>query len=144
MTVILEQINVPESGVVRIHVDQTAEIRISAAEAQKVARRWVREYVSMMMSADRPTLTLAENIVWRVPITFATTHLGTVGKVGTIDVDVQTGQIIDTTEHQQAMLIATAQAISSRLPPYQPRQAMPADVISSDLPRSPSLQLPED
>ncbi len=81
MTVILDQISIPETGVVHIHVDQTVDIQVSAETARKQVRRWLHEDVSLMMSAATPTLTLTERIVWRVPVLLSKTHLGSVRQV---------------------------------------------------------------
>ncbi len=143
MMVILDQVELPETGVVRIQVDQTADIRISAEAARKRVRRWLREDVSLMMSANTPTLTLTERIVWRVSVTLSKTHLGTVGQIGTVDVDVLSGEIVDISESKKSALTTAAQAVSSTLPIYQPRQSVPQQFIPHNLPSSPILQLPE-
>lgn len=142
MTVILDDITIPETGVVRIQVDQTAHIQVSAEKARKRVRRWLREDVALLLSAQTPMLTLAERIVWRVPVTLSKTHLGTIGQVGTVDVDVLTGELIDTTEIDKASLIQAAQALSHSLPPYQPRQEIADTYLPDQLPRAPLLQLP--
>ena len=47
------------------------------------------------IGADEPALIVTgERVVWRVPLFIALPGLGRLGKVGTIDVDVKTGEIL--------------------------------------------------
>ena len=142
MNIILEQANVPKTGVFRIHVDRIADVRISAEDARKSVRRWLQTHVTMMMSAELPTLTLTRQIVWRVPIVFTSPHQGKIGEIGTVDVEVQTGHIIDTTEQKKSELLTAAKKLSKALPAYQPRQSFPMHLTPHHLPRSPILELP--
>ena len=46
MAVILDQIEVPETGVVRVQVDEAAEVWVSAEAARKIARCGVSRQVT--------------------------------------------------------------------------------------------------
>ena len=46
-----------------------------------------------MMHAGEPALVVDERIQWRVPVILSQTSRGDVGEVGSIDVDVETGQL---------------------------------------------------
>jgi hypothetical protein len=46
-----------------------------------------------MMHAGEPILVVGERICWRVPIILSQTSKGDVGETGSIDVDVETGQL---------------------------------------------------
>jgi hypothetical protein len=58
-----------------------------------------------MMHAGEPTLVLDERICWRVPIILSLTSRGDIGEVGSLDIDVETGQL-----HVTLQLIAEINA----------------------------------
>ena len=66
---------------------------------------FVLSEVSYMMHAGEPQLVLDARIYWRVPVVLSLTSHGDVGEVGTIDVDVETGQM-----HVTPQLITEIQA----------------------------------
>lgn len=132
MTILLDQYPLPERGPVKLTIDQTFEICVTAAEARRQVDRWLFDQVSYMMTAEAPILVLGERIVWRVPAILTASHVGKVGQVGTVDVDVQTGQMDDT----PALIAALQQAgieLGKRLPPYQPGRSLPVEYWANDI-----------
>ena len=55
MTVVLENLIIPERGVLELNVNQSIEIKVTAEEARRKVNRWLLDYVSYMMHADPPT-----------------------------------------------------------------------------------------
>ena len=49
--------------------------------------------ISYMMHAGEPDLILGERICWRVPVILSLPSIGDLGEVGSLDVDVETGQM---------------------------------------------------
>ena len=49
--------------------------------------------ISTNMHAAEPTLIVGDRICWRVPVILSMPPTGDRGEVGTIDVDVETGQL---------------------------------------------------
>jgi hypothetical protein len=69
-------------------------------------------------------------------------HLGQVGTVGLIDVDVVTGAMTNTPE-TKAEIERQAEALAQRLPPYQPKGETPAAYLPKHVPPAPKLILNE-
>jgi hypothetical protein len=68
-----------------------------------------------MMRASDPNLVVAERLYWRVPVILSLTSQGEVGQVGTLDVDVETGQLHVTPQHI-AEINARAQGLAFSSP----------------------------
>jgi hypothetical protein len=57
---------------------------------------FVADEISTNMHAGEPRLVVGERICWRVPVILSMPPSGDRGEVGTIDVDVETGQVMIT------------------------------------------------
>ena len=68
---------------------------------------------------------------------------GRVGDVGTVDVEVQTGEM-DNSPKRKAEIEHCAMKLAARLPPYQPLQTIPEQSIPKHLSPVSTLILPED
>ena len=143
MTIVLDSYIIPEKGMVELKVDRAFEIKVTAEEARRRVNRWLHDEVSMLMRALSPSLVVGEQIVWRVPASLGMPHLGQVGTVGTVDVDVTTGEMTNTSECK-AELERCAKALANRLPPYQPRKKTPPEYVAKNVPPAPNLHIPED
>jgi hypothetical protein len=75
-----------------------ADVNYSAYAARRKVSRFVADEISYLMRGGEPTLAIAERICWRVPVLLTLPPQGPVGTVGTIDVDVETGQLYITPE----------------------------------------------
>ena len=96
-TIILDEIDLPESGPAEIQVTRTFTIGISATRARRTVNGWLFLKVSTSMLGDTPSLVVVDRVVWRVPILFTATHVGPVGTIGSVDVDVESGKILPET-----------------------------------------------
>ena len=142
MVIMLEQLPIPETGYFEIDVQRTVEITVSAKQARKIAKKWAMDYVSCMMSAELPTLTLGEQTIWRVPITFYATRVGRVGVAGTVDVDVLTGSLLNR-EASKRSIIEMSQEMARKLPPVQWQQTVADEFIPKHIPQAMMAKLPE-
>src|SRR5262245_38817820 len=124
MTIIIDAYTIPEKGKVELNVKRSFEIKITAEEARYKVRWWLRDEVSMLIDADPPTLVVGQQIVWRVPAVFSAPSIGRVGVVGTVEVDVTTGEMNATAECKAAIQ-SQAEEMAERLPPYQPKGSVP-------------------
>jgi hypothetical protein len=95
MHIILDNYPIPEQGQVNIDVQFSLEINIDVYTARKIANSWLFNAVSYMIGAGNPTLVLSQRPTWRVPAWIAFPGLSYRNIVGVIDVDVQTGEIIE-------------------------------------------------
>jgi len=95
----------PKTGRLEVDIKVVADVNVSAYAARQKVNDFVLSDISYMMHAGDPTLVLAERIRWRVPVILSLTSRGDVGEVGTVDVDVETGQM-----HVTPQLIAEINA----------------------------------
>ena len=98
MHVILDNYPIPEQGQVDIDVRFSFEINIDTLEARKVVNAWLLNEVSYMIGAGKATLVLSQRPTWRVPAWIAFSGEPQKNIVGVVDVDVQTGEIINPNE----------------------------------------------
>jgi hypothetical protein len=91
------------------------QINIPAEEAQRRVSLFVLKEISNLMHGETPVLVIGERACWRVPVhlTFPTT--GNVGQVGSIDVDVSSGEL-QVPPETIAQIEANAQDIAQRTP----------------------------
>jgi hypothetical protein len=122
MMVIFDNITIPEKGLLEINIQRTVEIIITAEQARKRVSFWLTDQVSYMMGAEPPDLAIGNQAVWRVPVSISYPQIGKLGNIGTIDVDVQTGEL-NTTQALQAELEQRGTEIVERLLPDKPRPA---------------------
>jgi hypothetical protein len=101
MTIILDNYTLPEKGPVTVAV--SFEIKVTAEEARHIVNRWLLNEVSYLLGADPPTLVVGEQVVWRVPAWIGFPSTGRVGVIGTVDVDVKTGELLNPLERKAAI-----------------------------------------
>lgn len=125
-----------------MNTNRSFEIKVTAEEARRQVNRWLHHEVSMLLRALPPTLVVGERVVWRVPASLGLPHLGQAGTVGVVEVDVTAGAMNNTPECQ-AEIEHCAEALATRLPPYQPKSEVPAEYIPKNIPPAPQLILDE-
>jgi len=125
---------------VELDIHRTFEIKVTAEQAQRQVNRWLFTEVSCMMGARTPTLVVGEQVVWRVPAVLTASHIGEVGVVGEIDVDVQNGEM-DNTPARMAKLQACAIELGEKIPPYMPRTVSPEYLAKDFQPTHPKPTL---
>lgn len=96
MAVALESLSRPYSGRLDVDVRLSCEVNYTAVVARRRVSGYVASNVSVLMGGEDPTLVLADRIVWRVPVVLTMPGHGVLGRVGEIDVDVETGEILVT------------------------------------------------
>lgn len=127
MTIIFDQYTVPETKGV-FEIKKLVTLNVTAAEAQKIAGRWLRDEVAFRLTAMNPTLVIEdERTVWRVPAMYTSTHIGHVGEVGTVNIDVETEKIYASNELKDSML-SQIMFLAKTLPPFEPRKLEGADI----------------
>lgn len=144
MTIVLENLNIPERGVLELDFKQSIEIKVTAEEARRKVNRWLLEYVSYMMHADPPTLVMdGHQATWRVPAILTNSRVGDVGVAGTVDVDVYTGRMDDSQERIKQITDCALEMVKD-LPPYQPRQTVPEEFIPKDIAQAELIEITDD
>lgn len=148
MTVILNHYVLPDTkGAFEIRQDIT--INVTAVEARRMVRRWLSNEVAFMITATEPTLVVhKDHAVWLVPAVLTATHVGHVGQVGTVEVDVATEEMLVNDALKESILQKTME-LAKTLPPYQLHQAEGEAVNSivqnyTPTPRVESKQSPQE
>lgn len=83
----------PEIGRFDLSVDISTMINVSPEEAVRKVNRFVHRKISYLMRGEKPDLLVAQRVYWRVPVYLAFPSHGSLGEVGSIDVDVETGEL---------------------------------------------------
>jgi hypothetical protein len=96
MEATIEQL--PHAGQIQLAIQVSANMDYSASAARRMVGRFLADEIGYLLRAGEPTLVVAEHICWRVPALLAFPETSPVGTVGTVDVDVQTGQLYITPE----------------------------------------------
>ena len=98
MSVQLDQVALARSGQVEVNIRLHADIHVTASMAQRRVSRLVISELGNLLYGGEPTLVVGERICWRVPVMLAYPDAGPVGQAGTLDVDVETGEVLATPE----------------------------------------------
>lgn len=144
MAIILDLYTVPKKGKVELKVNRSFEIKVTSEEARHQVNRWLLNEVSYMMATDLPTLVVGERVAWRVPAWFGAPHLGRIGVVGAIDVDVETGELSNLAECK-AEIEQNLDRLKPQISPYQLRSIDEGQAYQAkNIPPAPSLILPNE
>jgi hypothetical protein len=143
MTILLDPYVIPKKGKVKLKVERSFEIKVTAEEAQRQVNRWLLNEVSYLIGADPPTLVVGEQVVWRVPAWIGFPHTGRVGVVGMVDVDVTTG-VMNNMPECKAEIERRAEELAARQPPYQPKGEVPEEFLPIHIPSAPKVTITED
>jgi len=84
---------IPRGSAVSLKIEVTSQFNVSAAVAQQKANRFLAMNAGNMLAAGEPELVVGETLRWRVPVLFGTPAKGTLGRVGELYIDADTGQI---------------------------------------------------
>ena len=79
---------------VDLQISVEAVVNVDAKTARKAATAWLASEVGNMLLAGKPQLVISQTTVWRLPALLTSSEQGTIGEVGTVDVDASTGQVL--------------------------------------------------
>ena len=75
----------------------TANIQVTPETARRQVSVLVGNQIADLLHGERPDLVLREDgAYWRVPVVLSSRSLGRIGAVGSIDVHVETGELMIT------------------------------------------------
>ncbi len=94
MTVATDGLVLPRSGHVHMEIRVSADINVGAALARRRVNAFLATHVGNLLLAAEPALVLTDHIVWRVPVDLTAPSTGRMGRVGEIDVDVESGELL--------------------------------------------------
>lgn len=84
----------PRSGQVHMDIGVNADINVGAAMARRRVNAFLATRVGNLLLADDPVMVLTDRIVWRVPVDLTAPSKGRLGRVGEIDVAVESGELL--------------------------------------------------
>ncbi len=116
MSVQLEGISLPRSGRVDVDIRVSADIHVTATAARRRVSRLVISEIGNLLYGGEPTLVVGERVWWRVPVLLAYPDTGPISQVGTLDVDVETGEVLVPAE-KMAEIANYAQFVAQRSAP---------------------------
>jgi hypothetical protein len=94
MTIILQHYPIPDSGRLELSLNISAEIKVSAVEARRRVNGFMLNSLSYLTVSDRESeLVIGERVCWRISINHTLPGFGALGRIGTMNVDVETGEI---------------------------------------------------
>lgn len=94
MAITLENIDLPPHGLLDINIQKRVNIHITSHTARQQVSVFVGNHIADLLHSDVPELVLRkQGVYWRVPVVLSSRSLGRIGIVGSIDVDVQTGEL---------------------------------------------------
>lgn len=82
----------PDSQV-RVRLEITSPINITAYVARQRANRFLLTEIGDQLGALQPELVVGDTLYWRVAVQYAPSRLGPLGVVGHLLVDAQTGEV---------------------------------------------------
>jgi hypothetical protein len=85
---------VPEGAHVDIHIHVSAPVNITPFVARQKVNAFVLLEISTQLLAEAPELVVGERLCWSVPVVLTSPARGVVGKVGEIQVDATTGEVL--------------------------------------------------
>jgi predicted DNA-binding antitoxin AbrB/MazE fold protein len=109
----LQDLGLQERQTVRLQVVPPG-VCITAATARRKVNRFVLDEISYLMGGERPTLIETDRLIWRVPVVLTYPTHGVVGRVGFIDVDARSGELLLTPETVEE-ITHNARALAARL-----------------------------
>lgn len=94
MAIIIEPIELPKRGSLSIQLDVEATINHEAEEARRKVTVFVGDRIADLLSGETPSLVWQPHgVYWRVPVALHSRSMGRIGIVGTIEVNVETGEL---------------------------------------------------
>jgi hypothetical protein len=96
MNLEIEHLRLPQQAEVKVELSVTATINITDIVAQRRVSKLLLDQVGNLLYGEHPHLVVGRRLVWRVPVHLGLPGVGPLGEVGTLDVDVQTGEILFT------------------------------------------------
>lgn len=114
MSIILERYDTPKTGQLKISLDISAQINISADDARRKVNGFLLNNVSYLIVGGKfPELVIGERVVWRVGVNHSLPGFGEIGRIGMIDVDAETGDLMPVTAQYIEEMIHRAKTLAA-------------------------------
>jgi hypothetical protein len=97
---------------VQVSVHVQAEV-MSPEAARRQANVWLLENVGNLLRAETPELVMGERLAWRMNVVLTSPVRGTLGRVGQLELDATTGEVVSAGAALIKELRANAQALAN-------------------------------
>lgn len=94
MEVKIPAVQVPSGATVHVCVEVTAPLNITAFVARQTVNAFVVTEISTQLRSEPPDLVVGDSLRWSVPVVLTSPVRGVVAKVGEIQVDGTTGELL--------------------------------------------------
>lgn len=94
MSVNIQGLQVPEGAKLDINISLSAQANITAFVARQKVTQLVIQEVSTQLRGAAPDLLVGDRLCWSVPVVLTSPAKGDLGRVGEIQVDATTGEIL--------------------------------------------------
>src|SRR5438270_10355389 len=108
----------PTESTLDITIRVTQPLNVTSFSARQRVTQHVLRELSTQLGGDTPELTIGERVYWSVPVVFTLPGKGVLGRVGTLQVDAGTGELL-TDPHTEQEMLRHAEQLAQRaaLPP---------------------------
>ena len=96
MAVQLDLSRIPQTAQLEVNIHRSVPLRVTAAEARRRVSRLVVSEIGNLLYGGEPTLAVGERICWQVPVLLTYPDSSSIGQVGVLAVDVETGAVLAT------------------------------------------------
>ena len=94
MSILIETESLPERGPLDLKLSLKTTVNITADEARRKVSAFVGNEIADLLSGDTPGFVWQiSRAYWRVPVILSSRSLGRIGVVGSIDVNVENGEL---------------------------------------------------
>src|SRR5215475_14450667 len=100
----------PTESTLDINIRVTQPLNITSFSARQKVTQYVMHELSTQLGGDAPELTVGERVYWSVPVVFTLPGKGVLGRVGTLQVDAGTGELLTDPHTEQLAQRATLPA----------------------------------
>ena len=100
----LQGMQVPTDSVLDITIHITQPLNVTAFSARQRVTQYVIQELSTQLGGDTPDLTVGERVYWSVPVVFTLPGKGLLGRVGTLQVDAGTGELLTDPQTEQEIM----------------------------------------
>jgi len=100
----LPNMPMPAESTVEINIRVTQPLNITSFSARQRVTQYVMLELSNQLCADTPELTVGERLYWSVPVVFSLPGKGVIGRVGTLQVDAATGELVTDPQTEREMM----------------------------------------
>jgi hypothetical protein len=115
MSVSIQGMQVPEGATLDIRISLSARANITAFVARQKVTQFVIQEISSQLGGGAPDLMVGERLCWSVPVLLTSPAKGIIGRVGEIQVDATTGEILADAATVEG-IAANAERLAQRSP----------------------------